>query len=430
MNYQEVLDFLYDSLPMFQRVGKVAFKKDLSNIIMLCDHLDNPHDKFKSIHIAGTNGKGSTAHTLAAILQSAGYKTGLYTSPHLKEFTERIKINGAEISRREVIDFVSNNKNQIDKIKPSFFEMTVGMAFDHFAKHKVDIAIIETGLGGRLDSTNIITPILSLITNISLDHTGMLGDTLKEIAAEKAGIIKKETPIIISEFQDVVDNVFEERARTLKVPLYFGSEHFQTVLKNVKINVYKNESLYLEQINLSLKGEFQLKNIPGVLQATEVLKDKGYEISEEAIVTGLENVTALTNFKGRWQTIGYEPLIICDIAHNEAGVKAMMHQIANTDYEKLFIVWGMVKDKDVDKILGLLPKEANYFFCEAKIPRALDASELYQKAVKHELNGEVVSDVNEAIATAKNEATESDFIFIGGSAFMVAEIGGASLFLS
>ncbi len=424
MNYQEVLDFLYGSLPMFQRVGKVAFKKDLSNILTLCRHLDNPHEKFNSVHIAGTNGKGSTAHTLAAILQSAGYKTGLYTSPHLKEFTERIKINGKEISRAEVVDFVSNHIDIIDKVKPSFFEMTVAMAFDHFAKHKVDIAVIETGLGGRLDSTNIITPVLSLITNISLDHTGMLGDTLMEIAKEKAGIIKKETPVIISEFQDVVDDVFEERARMLEVPLYFGSAHFQPVLKDNRISIYKNETLFLENINLSLKGDFQLRNIAGVLQSIDILNKMEFEISEEHIIDGLENVTDLTNFKGRWQVLSNSPLMICDIAHNEAGVKVMMHQIANTNYDKLFIVWGMVKDKDVDKILGLLPKEASYFFCEAKIPRALDASALYEKAVKHELKGEVVSDVNEAITTAKNEATERDLIFIGGSAFVVAEIDG------
>ena len=424
MNYQEVLDFLYGSLPMFQRVGKVAFKKDLSNIVMLCNHLDAPHDKFKSIHIAGTNGKGSAAHSIAAILQSAGYKTGLYTSPHLKEFTERIKIDGIEIAKESVIDFVVKNKEDINKIKPSFFEMTVAMAFDYFAKQEVDIAVIETGLGGRLDSTNIITPILSLITNISLDHTGMLGDTLKEIAVEKAGIIKKGTPVIISEFQDVVDDVFEERARTLKVPLYFGSEHFQPVPKDNSLNIYKNETLFLENINLSLKGDFQLKNIAGVLQSIEILNKKGFEISAAHIVNGLENVADLTNFKGRWQVLSNSPLVICDIAHNEAGVKAMMHQIESTDYNKLFIVWGMVKDKDIDKILNLLPKEATYFFCEAKIPRAFDATDLYRKAEKHALKGIVIPEVNEAIDNAKLEATDSDLIFIGGSAFVVAEIDG------
>lgn len=424
MNYQEVLDFLYGSLPMFQRVGKVAFKKDLSNIIKLCDHLNNPHDEFKAIHIAGTNGKGSAAHSIAAILQSSGYNTGLYTSPHLKEFTERIKIDGVEISKESVIDFVVKNKEIINKIKPSFFEMTVAMAFDHFAKQEVDIAVIETGLGGRLDSTNIITPILSLITNISLDHTGMLGDTLKVIAAEKAGIIKKGAPVIISEFQDVVDDVFDERARTLKVPLYFGSEHFQPVQKDNSLNIYKNEALFLENINLSLKGDFQLKNIAGVLQSIEILNKKGFEISAEHIVNGLENVAGLTNFKGRWQVLSNSPLVICDIAHNQAGVKAMMHQIESTDYDKLFIVWGMVKDKDIDKILSLLPKEATYLFCEAKIPRALDATDLYLKAEKHGLKGTVIPDVNEAIANAKLEATDNDLIFIGGSAFVVAEIDG------
>ncbi len=424
MNYQEVLDFLYGSLPMFQRVGKVAFKKDLSNIIKLCNHLDNPHGKFKSIHIAGTNGKGSVAHSIAAILQSAGYKTGLYTSPHLKDFTERIKIDGMEIAKESVIDFVLQYKGIIDEIKPSFFEMTVAMAFDYFAKQEVDIAVIETGLGGRLDSTNIITPVLSLITNISLDHTGMLGDTLKEIAAEKAGIIKKGVPVVISEFQDVVDGVFEESARTLEVPLYFGSEHFQPVLKDGSINIYKNETLFLENIDLSLKGDFQLKNIAGVLQTIELLKKKGYVIMEEDITHGLENVTALTNFKGRWQVLGNSPLMICDIAHNEAGVRAMMHQIESTHYDKLFIVWGMVKDKDMDKILSLLPKEATYYFCEAKIPRALDAIDLYRKAEKHELNGSVIIDVNDAIDQARLEARRNDLIFIGGSAFVIAEIDG------
>lgn len=413
---------------MFQRVGAVAYKADLTNTISLCTALDNPQLRFKSIHIAGTNGKGSSSHMVAAILQSAGYKTGLYTSPHLKEFTERIKINGVEIDQEYIIDFVNRIKKEIEKIQPSFFEITVAMAFDYFAFHKVDFAVIETGLGGRLDSTNVITPIVSLITNISYDHMDILGYTLPAIAKEKAGIIKEGIPAVISELQAEVEPVFCAKAAEVNADIVFASKIFSTKEKvnakdsSLTLDVYDQGELVFSNLNPELKGDYQKKNIPGVLMSIKVLQKLGYRITTQNIQNGIENVIKLTGLKGRWQKLGESPLIICDTGHNVDGLKDVVHQIRAQKFKNLFIVLGMVKDKDISNVIRLLPREAYYFFCQATIPRALEAKFLAEKAKAAGLQGEVVQDVNKAIAAAKSKAGKEDFIFIGGSTFVVAEI--------
>ena len=413
---------------MFQRVGAVAYKADLTNTISLCTALDNPQLKFKSIHIAGTNGKGSSSHMMAAILQSAGYKTGLYTSPHLKEFTERIKINGVEIDQEYIIDFVNRIKKEIEKIQPSFFEITVAMAFDYFAFHKVDFAVIETGLGGRLDSTNVITPIVSLITNIGYDHMDILGYTLPAIAKEKAGIIKEGIPAVISELQAEVEPVFCAKAAEVNADIVFASKIFSTKEKvnakdsSLTLDVYDQGELVFSNLNPELKGDYQKKNIPGVLMSIKVLQKLGYRITTQNIQNGIENVIKLTGLKGRWQKLGESPLIICDTGHNVDGLKDVVHQIRAQNFKNLFIVLGMVKDKDISNVIRLLPREAYYFFCQATIPRALEAKFLAEKAKAAGLQGEVVQDVNKAIAAAKSKAGAEDFIFIGGSTFVIAEI--------
>ena len=427
-DYRSALDYLYTSLPMFQRVGAAAYKADLVNTIKLCDALNNPQHKFKSIHIAGTNGKGSSSHMIAAILQSAGYKTGLYTSPHLKEFTERIKIDGKEIDHEYVVDFVNRIRPEIEKVQPSFFEITVAMAFDYFALHKVDFAVIETGLGGRLDSTNVIMPLVSLITNIGYDHMELLGDTLPKIATEKAGIIKPGVPVIISERQVEVETVFLTKATEAKAALSFANEQFR--LKSKMMNddltpvfeVYDHEELIFSNLNPELKGDYQRKNITGVLKTIDVLKDQGYKITDQHSKDGIENVIRLTGLKGRWQKLGESPLIICDTGHNAEGLVEVVQQIRSQKYKKLFFVLGMVGDKDITNALKILPKEAYYIFCRASIPRALDAHILSEKAKVEELNGEVIPNVNQAIAFAKSKAEKEDFIFIGGSTFVVGEI--------
>jgi dihydrofolate synthase / folylpolyglutamate synthase len=427
MDYPEVIKYLYEQLPMFQRIGPSAFKKDLHNTIALCQALGNPHKKFKSIHVAGTNGKGSSSHMLAACFQSAGYKTGLYTSPHLKEFTERIKINGKEMAKDEVVEFVLKNKWLIEEIKPSFFEMTVAMAFDQFARHAVDIAIIEVGLGGRLDSTNIIEPLISLITNISFDHQSLLGNTLEEIAFEKAGIIKRNTPVVISQTQNEVKDVFIKKAAEESAPISFAGNELH-VYKNdlatskMVADVLRHGHPAYELLELGLSGEYQLKNIAGVLTTLEIANQLGFSISEAALREGIANVVELTGLKGRWQKLRERPLIVCDTAHNEDGIQEVIKQIKNTPHKDLFIVFGTVNDKDVSKILVHLPVHATYFFCEANIPRALKAEELYKSAEEFHLKGEIIKDVNEAIARAKSLAKQEDLIFVGGSNFVVAEI--------
>ncbi|MCA4895897.1 MAG: bifunctional folylpolyglutamate synthase/dihydrofolate synthase [Cytophagales bacterium] len=421
-SYQLAIEYLYQNLPMFQRIGAVAYKADLFNTIKLCNALGNPQNKFKSIHIAGTNGKGSSSHMLAAILQTAGYKTGLYTSPHLKEFTERIRINGIEIDQASVVDFVLRFKPTIEEVKPSFFEITVAMAFEYFAQQQVDVAVIEVGLGGRLDSTNVITPMVSLITNISWDHQDLLGDTLPKIAFEKAGIIKQSVPVIISERNALVDDVFSEKSLTTKSSIQFATDDWEVSQLTDSYSVFHKGKT--EEYVLDLKGAYQRNNLAGVLATVEVLQSKGFHIEASHVRQALKSVINLTGLKGRWQLLGAKPTIICDTGHNEGGVKEVVAQLGKQDFRKLFIVWGSVKDKDITTILSLLPKEAYYFFCEAKIPRAMNAGELFRQAAAHQLKGEVVPDVNEAIETAKRMSGENDLIFIGGSTFVVAEIEG------
>jgi dihydrofolate synthase/folylpolyglutamate synthase len=422
-SYQDALEFLYTNLPMFQRVGAAAYKKDLVNTLRLCEILGNPEKKFKSIHVAGTNGKGSTAHMLASVLQTAGYQTGLYTSPHLKNFTERIRINGKSVSETYVIDFVNRIKPAIEQIRPSFFEITVAMAFDYFALKKVDVAIIEVGLGGRLDSTNVITPIVSVITNISWDHKDLLGDTLTAIAGEKAGIIKTQVPVVISERQPEVAGVFVDKAKAESSPIFFASDEY-SVKANVDkgvIDVVFEDMVIFKEVKFPLRGLYQRKNIPGVLKTMDILKTH-FPVTDDQLKNGLECVVANTNLKGRWQIIAHKPTVVCDTAHNASGVEEVMKQLAATPHKRLHIVWGMVKDKEIGTILPLLPKDALYYFCQAKIPRALNAEVLKTEAEVYGLKGVVVPDVNEAKRTAQTHASEQDVVFVGGSTFVVAEV--------
>lgn len=404
MKYSDTLDWLFSKLPMYQRQGKTAFKKDLTNSIALSNHLDNPENKFKSIHVAGTNGKGSCSHILASVLQEAGYKVGLYTSPHLKDFRERIKVNGKCISKNGVINFVKKNHDFLEKQALSFFEMTVGMAFEYFAKQKVDIAIIEVGLGGRLDSTNIILPELSIITNIGFDHTQFLGDTLPEIAYEKAGIIKKNVPTIIGETTIETKQVFEKIAKEKKSKLVFA-ENFNT-----------------EIFPSDLKGNYQKNNIRTVLASIQTLKENGFDITTQNIKKGLLSVIKNTGLEGRWQIIGYEPKIICDTAHNIEGLQYTLQQLKQENYLQLHIVFGVVNDKNLDSILSLFPKNATYYFCKAQIPRALDANILQKEALKFNLKGDVSLSVKGALKNAKKAASKDDVIYVGGSTFVVAEV--------
>ncbi len=421
--YTEALQYLYDNLPMFQRVGAAALKKDITNTIRLCKLLEDPHKKFKSIHIAGTNGKGSTSHMIASVLQEAGYKTGLYTSPHLKSFTERIRINGQEVSQQYVVDFVKRIRPAIDDIQPSFFEITVAMAFGYFANNHIDIAVVETGLGGRLDSTNIITPEVSVITNIGWDHKDILGDTLQKIATEKAGIIKANTPVVISERQEEIREVFDVVASTMNAPCFYASDAYKlTEGDDAKLKVYRKTGLLFEGLDLPLKGNYQHKNIPGVLKAVDVLKSRGFDISDLQLKRGLENCVVNTGLKGRWQRLNDKPLVICDTGHNIDGVREIVKQLVSMKFRHLHFVLGMVKDKDITEVLSLLPRQASYYFCNAKLPRALDASLLSEKAQNAGLHGVVVPDVNEAKRMALSNAAPDDLVFIGGSTFVVAEI--------
>jgi len=418
--YEETLNYLYQTLPVFQRIGAAAYKNDLTNTIRLCESIDNPQDKFKSIHVAGTNGKGSSSHMLAAILQSAGYKTGLYTSPHLKEFTERIKINGKEIVQQAVVDFVNELQPLMEEIQPSFFEATVAMAFQYFANEKVDIAVIEVGLGGRLDSTNIISPELCLITNISFDHKNLLGDTLEKIAFEKAGIIKKNIPVVISERQ-IVQNVFIDKTKTTNSVIVFASDYIQLKNDGQEFIAIVDHKEWL-RLNPELKGNYQQKNIPGVLASVLALRKIGYDISDEAIQKGISNVIGITGLKGRWQKLREHPLTICDTGHNVDGIKEVVSQIKTTPHTHLHFVFGAVNDKDISDVLSLLPKEASYYFCQAKIPRALNAVLLAAEAERMGLQGIIIPDVNEAYKEALKNAAADDMIFIGGSTFVVGEI--------
>jgi dihydrofolate synthase/folylpolyglutamate synthase len=402
MSYQQTLDYLFSRLPMYQRQGAAAYKADIGNIVAASKHLENPHKKFKSIHIAGTNGKGSTAHMLASILQEAGYKVGLYTSPHLKDFRERIKINGKMILEKEVVSFVEENKIIFKEMNLSFFEFTVAMAFDYFANQQVDIAIIETGLGGRLDSTNIINPELSIITNIGFDHTNLLGDTIQKIATEKGGIIKENTPVIIGRDQKEPTAIFKNIAKE----------------KNANLIYANTQKCYASD----LKGEYQKENINTVITAIKQLQKQGWAITEDNIEFGLLKTVANTQLLGRWQTLSSNPQIICDTAHNEDGIKEIAKQLSNLKYEQLHIVFGTVNDKNLDTILPYLPKNAKYYFCNANILRAMKAEYLKQKADKHQLKGRIFPSVKEALKCAKVNANPKDLIFVGGSTFVVAEV--------
>jgi dihydrofolate synthase/folylpolyglutamate synthase len=413
---------------MFQRIGSAAYKDNLDNTIAICKLLNNPENKFKSIHIAGTNGKGSTSHMLASILQSAGYRVGLYTSPHLKDFRERIKINGELIHESYVIDFVSTYKTDFEKIQPSFFEMTVGLAFDYFANSNIDIAVVEVGLGGRLDSTNVITPELSIITNISFDHTALLGNTLEKIAVEKAGIIKKEIPVVIGETHPETKKIFETKAKDSSI--IFADQLFVTTNIHqvnsltcfLEMDIVKNEELYLEKLQSELLGQYQQKNIPTVLTAIEQLIKKGFLITEQHIREGIKTVIKQTGLLGRWQILSTTPLTIADTGHNEAGIKEVLKQIRSTPHNQLHFVIGMVNDKDITTILKMLPKNAIYYFCKASIPRALAATELADQANTIGLQGKTFNTVMEALKAAQNAAKQNDLVFVGGSTFTVAEV--------
>lgn len=429
MTYKETLDFLFSQLPAFTRIGKAAYKANLDNTIALSESFGNPHLDFKSVHIAGTNGKGSSSHLIASIFQEAGYKTGLFTSPHLKDFRERIRVNGKPISKQRVVRFVEENKELFGTLKPSFFEMNVALAFSYFAQQKVDIAIIETGLGGRLDSTNIITPELCLITNISFDHRDLLGDTLAKIAFEKAGIIKNNVPVIIGEHASETDSVFIEKAKQLSAKISFAEDEVewkkfsqQTIDSRMHLQITGSINKKEIQLNSPLSGLYQLKNLKGVLASIEKLRSLGWNITDENIRLGIANVIKNTGLKGRWDILQTQPLVVADTGHNEAGIKELLEQIRLMKFEKLHIVWGMVNDKEISSILSMMPKDACYYFCQAKIPRALDNQLLSTQAGELGLHGKIYSSVRAALNAAKRTAKQHDMVLVGGSTFVIAEI--------
>jgi dihydrofolate synthase/folylpolyglutamate synthase len=427
--YKDTLAYLYEQLPMFQRIGPAAYKKDLTNIRALVAHMGHPEKAFPSIHIAGTNGKGSTAHMLAAILQAHGLKTGLYISPHYKDFRERIKIDGKFIRPREVMDFVEKYRELIQTIQPSFFEITVAMAFDHFARHKVDAAVIETGLGGRLDSTNVIRPRMSIITNIGFDHMDMLGDTLPLIAAEKAGIIKPATPVVIGEEHPETRPVFEQKAKQEKSPIFWASLAYQarplrSGLHTTWYDVYEGGRLKYKDLEVEAGGPFQSQNLATVLQAFSLLQmtwpEAGWD--ETRLREGLKNLRQRTYFIGRWQQLGERPLIICDSAHNQNGFETIMEKLLALPHQKLHIVLGFSNDKQVEKLLAYFPREAVYYFAKADVPRGMDAGKLREKAGAMGYQGRAYSSVRNAFRAAKRHASPEDVIFVGGSIFVVGEV--------
>ena len=427
MTYQQTIEYLFSRLPMFSRIGAAAFKKDLTNTIRLCRHLDDPQEKFKSIHVAGTNGKGSVSHMLAAILQTAGYKVGLYTSPHLKDFRERIKINGEEVDVGFVVSFTKTMQPLIEEIEPSFFEITVAMAFDYFSKAQVDIAIIEVGLGGRFDSTNIITPELSVITNIGWDHMNILGDSLEKIAFEKAGIIKQNIPVVIGESLAGTKPVFENVATEMEAKIYYA-KHDRNVVSwewekhELIVEVAENGKTDHKKYHLDLPGIYQSKNLLTVLEACSVLKDLNYNIDETDIRNGLQKTKKLTGLHGRWEIVHQRPTIVLDVGHNEDGIKQLRQQLELTTYHELHIIIGLVKDKEVEKVLSLLPQAAYYYFTQAQIPRAMPAEILKSKGNSQNLNGEAYPDINTAIKTALDKAHKDDLILVCGSVFLVGEV--------
>lgn len=427
MNYQQTLDYLYQRLPMFSRIGAAAYKADLGNTVELCQSLGDPQQRFKTIHVAGTNGKGSVSHMLAAILQTAGYRTGLYTSPHLYDFRERIRVNGEMIDEPFVVDFTRRIQPMIDKTEPSFFEITVAMAFDYFAQQQVDIAVIETGLGGRLDSTNIITPELSIITNIGWDHMNLLGDSLDKIAFEKAGIIKNKIPVVIGEWLPETKPVFEKTATDKQAPLHFAAGKRQVMdwqwnHHHLSLEIAEQHKTDHQRYELDLPGIYQAKNILTVLEAVQVLTESGWKISHAQVHDALKQVKKLTGLHGRWEILRFSPLLVLDVAHNVDGIQQLLQQVEVTDHHQLHIVTGMVKDKEIGKVLELLPRHAQYYFTQAHIPRALPVDELQSRAASSGLHGVSYTDVNEAIKAALTKAKENDMIVVCGSVFLVGEV--------
>ena len=423
MNYQETCNWLFAQLPMFQREGQAAYKANLDNTLRLDEHFRHPHRRFKTIHVAGTNGKGSVSHMLASILQEAGYKTGLYTSPHLKDFRERIKINGEMIPEKYVTGFIEQNQDFFAALHPSFFEMTVAMAFKYFADREVDVAVIEVGLGGRLDSTNIITPLTSVITNISFDHMALLGDTLEKIAAEKSGIIKPHIPVVIGTRDRNYDFVFEGKARSCDAPLTFASDEWKIRQNNDGSYALNHWSgISFSSLVCELKGSYQRKNIPTVLESVLSLQNSGLAIREEHIRNGIACVIRNTGLHGRWEKLANTPYTVCDTGHNIDGLTEVVAQLRSCTYRHLHFVIGMVNDKDVNSVLRILPREATYYFCKASIPRAMNEQELAGKARSCGLQGTTYPTVSEAYAAARKNAIPEDMIYIGGSTFVVAEV--------
>jgi dihydrofolate synthase/folylpolyglutamate synthase len=428
-NYEEVIAYLYDHLPYYQRSGQSAYKGSLDNTLVLDQLFNHPHHNFKSIHVAGTNGKGSVSHMLTSILMEAGYKTGLYTSPHLKDFSERVRVDGQPIDPDFVVQFVNDflKLNSDNTLEPSFFELTVILAFDYFAKCQVDVALVEVGLGGRLDSTNVISPVLSVITNISLDHMGILGDTLGKIALEKGGIIKPNIPVVIGETHPQTEVIFKGLAKSQAAPIFFADQIFQidpighVSFKTQDFQVRMSGKVVFKNLSLDLLGIYQRKNCSTVLSAVVQLRDQGFEISDQAIVAGLKNVVGNTGLKGRWQILSENPLTICDTGHNEGGIREVVNQLKLIPYHKLHFVIGVVDDKDIAGILSLLPNKAAYYFTKANIPRAMDENQLMKRAAYFQLTGDSFGTVESAIAEARKNAGVDDLIFIGGSTFVVAE---------
>jgi dihydrofolate synthase/folylpolyglutamate synthase len=427
MNYQEVIEFMFNSLPMYQRVGAAAYKANLDNTLAFDKITGSPHKKYKTIHIAGTNGKGSVSHSLASILQEAGYKTGLYTSPHLTDYRERIRVNGKKIEESFITEFINSHKNFIKNVKPSFFEMSVALAFKYFELQQVEVAVIEVGMGGRLDSTNIILPELSVITNIGLDHTQFLGNSLAEIAGEKAGIIKQNIPVVIGERQKETEEVFLKKAKEKNSKISFASDNYackilNSNLKYSNFEVEKKTSDKSYTLNFNLSGKYQEKNLATILETVDNLRNQGFCISDENLKQGLENLIKNTGFHGRWETLSTEPLTICDTGHNKEGLSYTIEQLLSLEFKKLRFVLGFVNDKNVNEVLKLFPKNAEYYFCKAQIPRALDEKILLEKANLVSINGKSFENVSSAYHAAKKDADKNDVIFIGGSTFVVADL--------
>lgn len=427
MNYKETIDFLYKALPMFSRIGTAALKKDLTNTILLCNRLGDPQNNFKSIHVAGTNGKGSVSHMLAAVLQTAGYSTGLYTSPHLKDFRERIRINGVMIDEDFVVSFTEKVKPLIEEVSPSFFEITVAMAFEYFSDRQVDVAVIETGLGGRLDSTNVIMPVLSVITNIGRDHMHILGDSLEQIALEKAGIIKQGVPVVVGEILPETEGIFAAVAAERKAPLAIAAREryadaYSHINRQLSVEIVRAADNNKQHYLLDLPGIYQVKNLVTSLTAIDQLQKAGWLIPEKAIAHGLEHTKKITGLHGRWEIIQLQPMVVLDVAHNEDGIRQIAEQLELTDYHNLHIVMGMVKDKEINKVMQLLPGEASYYFTKAQTPRAMPEDQLAAIAAGHGLTGHYFPSVSIALQNALAHAHKDDLVLVCGSVFVVGEV--------